>query len=138
MRFATAVLLLGLVCAAAGCGNKSENLVPVAGKVTVAGKVLATGTVSFRPDAAKGNASMHQPTGTIESDGSYQLYVTGGRAGAPPGWYKVVVTAYDDPAPGKPLKSFASMDYADEKKTPLRVEVSASAEAGRYDLKLAR
>jgi hypothetical protein len=49
-----------------------------------------------------------------------------------------VVTAYDDPAPGKPLKSFASMDYADEKTTTLRVEVSENAEAGRYDLKLTR
>jgi hypothetical protein len=137
MRFTTAALLCALVSVVTGC-EKSEKFVPVVGRVTVNGRALTTGSVSFRPDPGRGNASMHQPTGSIDGEGNYQLFVTGGRAGAPPGWYKVVVTAYDDPSPGKPLKSFTDMKYADEKTTPLRVEVIENAPAGQYDLALTR
>jgi hypothetical protein len=121
-----------------GCGNPGEKLIGVAGKVTVDGQPLKTGSVSFRPDEESGNKSAHQPTGTIEADGSYELFVTAGRKGAPPGAYRVVVIAYDNPQPGKPLKSFIDRQYVDEKTTPLRIEVIEKPELGRYDLKLTK
>jgi hypothetical protein len=48
-----------------------------------------------------------------------------------------VVIAYDNPRPGN-LKSLIATKYADEKSTPLKVEVIVKPEPGRYDLKLTR
>src|SRR5262245_48110528 len=89
------LLALALVAAGAvlpGCGGPAEEFFPVTGQVTLDGKPLKVGSVSFRPDAARGNASLHHPTGEIDDQGRYTL-VTVGRKGAPPGWYKVLVFA---------------------------------------------
>jgi hypothetical protein len=133
-----AALLIGGAAFAAGCSRGGENLAPVSGKLTVDGKPLTTGSVSFRPDASQGNGSQHQPNGAIDAEGKFELYVPPDRKGAPLGWYRVVVTAYDDPQPGKPLKSFIDMKYSDEKTTTLKVEVVAKPEPGRYDFKLTK
>jgi hypothetical protein len=134
-----AALLTGGAIIAAGCNTGSgENLAPVTGKVTVNGKPVTTGSVTFRPDASKGNKTQHQPNGAIDAEGNYELSVPPARKGAPPGWYKVVVFAFDDPQPGKPLKSFIDMKYADETTTPLKVEVIENPEPGRYDLKMTK
>ena len=135
---ALAALLAGTAVAAAGCADERGKLPAVSGTVTVEGKAVPSGNVTFYPDASKGNASTHQPNGAIEPDGRYELYVPAARKGAPPGWYKVVVYAVDDPQPGKPNKYFASKDYADVNTTPLRIEVVENPEPGRYDLKLKR
>ncbi len=137
-RYLAALLLGGAVFVVAGCSTNGENLAPVAGKVTVEGKPLTTGSVSLRPDASKGNKSQHQPTGEITAEGHYELFVPPGKKGAPPGWYKVVVYAYDNPMPNKPLKSFIDTKYTDETTTPLRFEVIPNPEPGRYDLQLKR
>jgi hypothetical protein len=122
-----------------GCkAGGDENIAPVTGKVTVDGQPLTTGSVSFRPDASQGNTSQHQPNGAIDGQGNFELWLPPSKKGAPLGWYKVVITAYDDPQPGKPLKSFIDMKYSDEKTTTLTVEVVAKSEAGRYDFKLNR
>src|SRR5262249_14047953 len=90
---------LGLcVWALAGCGDGSGlKVVPVAGKLTIDGQPLTTGSISFRPDAARGNRSQHHPTGTIDEEGRYQLF-TAGKKGAPLGWYKVMVFAQESNA----------------------------------------
>jgi hypothetical protein len=55
MLGATALLWAGY-----GCGkDEADKFVPVAGKVTLDGKPLSVGSVSFRPDASKGNKSCH-------------------------------------------------------------------------------
>lgn len=127
-----------------GCGDPGPTLVPVSGSVSVGGKPLATGSVSFRPDASKGNTSPHHPTGTIGPDGKFEL-VTVGKPGAPPGHYKVLVfaDANTDPKTGgaahpKPPAWLTDPKYTTERTTDLRVEVVASPESGRYDLKLTR
>ena len=128
----------GLLFAATGCRTAGgEKLAPVAGKVTLDGQPLQTGSVTFKPDAARGNASQHQPTSAIDADGHYELSVPPERKGAPPGWYQVVVTAYDNPRPGR-LKTLIDVKYQDEKTTPLKIEVIENPEPGRYDLKLMR
>lgn len=133
-----ALLTGGAFFAAAGCNSgQGEKLAPVSGKVTVEGQPLPAGSVCFRPDGSQGNASPHQPTGAIDTEGNYELFVPPERKGAPPGWYKVVVIAYDNPRPGR-LKSFIAAKYADEKTTPLKIEVIENPESGRYDLKLTR
>jgi hypothetical protein len=134
---ALAALVVG-TAVAAGCGADREKLPAVNGTITVEGKAVPSGNVTLYPDASKGNASTHQPNGTIDPDGRYELYVPPGRKGAPAGWYKVVVYAVDDPQPGKPNKYFANKEYADVNTTPLRIEVVDNPEPGRYDLRLRR
>lgn len=129
-----------MLCLLAGCGSAASDLVPVSGRVVLEGKPLATGTVSLRPNAAKGNASQHQPTGSIDAQGRFQIYTTE-RPGAAPGWYRVVVFAtsqLDDTGkahPGMP-QSIIHLRYNGEGTTPLAIEVKADAPAGAYDLRL--
>jgi hypothetical protein len=133
-----ALLTGGAVLGTASCNKEpQEKLARVSGKVTVAGQPLKTGSVSFRPDASRGNTTLHFPTSPIDAEGRYELTVPGDRKGAPLGWYKVVVTAYDNPRPGH-LKSFISMKYQDAKSTPLEKEVVENPDPGRYDLNLTR
>jgi hypothetical protein len=139
-----AALLLG---AAVGCQNATENFLPVAGKVTLEGKPLQVGTVSFRADTSKGNKTMHVPNAEIDSQGNYEL-VTQGKKGAPPGWYKVVVfaNAHDlvalsaPPTTARPAapKWMMHVKYTDPSTTPLAIEVVATPSAGAYDLNVTK
>lgn len=135
------LLLFALAACCIGCGRQAGgDLLPVVGRVTLDKAPLPTGAVSFRPDAAKGNQSLHHPTGSIDREGRYELF-TAGQAGAPPGWYKVVVHATEptgdtgQASPGLP-KSIIDLSYNDPITTPLAVEVVADATAGHYDLHL--
>jgi hypothetical protein len=128
-----------------GCGDSSGvgRTLPVRGTVTLDGQPLtaATTVVLFKPDAAKGNQSLFEPVGTVDGQGRYTLF-TRGKRGAPPGWYKVIVTATDGrvsaatkdrhPAPGSLLPAL----YGHEKTTPFTVEVVEDAAPQAYDLKL--
>src|SRR5262249_50069993 len=82
-----ASLVLAGACFAlgsAGCGDPSGvgTTVPVVGKVTADGQPVKAGTVSFRPDKSKGNTTVHEPFGEIDSQGNYKLF-TGKKEGAP-------------------------------------------------------
>src|SRR5262245_27234201 len=84
-----------LALLAAGCADSGVGKTyPVRGKVTIDGVPLtAPNTVIlFKPDTAKGNNSPFEPTGTVDGEGNYTLR-TKGKKGAPPGWYRVAVTA---------------------------------------------
>jgi hypothetical protein len=141
-----ALVLLSVLTA--GCGDDSGvgKTLPVAGKVTLDDKpVTATSTiVLFKPDSAKGNTSTFEPTATVDSGGNYTLS-TRGKRGAPPGWYKVTVTAtelrsdaatdphrHSRPSP----RSLLPAKYGQAATTPLSIEVVESAASGAYDLKL--
>src|SRR5206468_467634 len=75
----------------AGCGD-AGNYQPVSGKVLIDGRPLAgkSGSVLFKPDAARGTPDPFEPAGKLDAEGNYTL-LTRGKAGAPPGRYKVVV-----------------------------------------------
>jgi hypothetical protein len=133
-----------LLVAAFGCGpDQGEEFLTVAGKVTLEGKALAVGTVSFRPDASRGNTSMHVPTSTIDGEGNYEL-VTVKKKGAPRGWYKVVVFADANslnPKTGAhplPPRWLTNVKYTDPTATDLAIEVVEKPAAGVYDLKLSK
>jgi hypothetical protein len=107
--------------------------------------VAKTATVLFKPDKANGNTSPFEPVGSVDSDGNYILYTTSQR-GAPPGRYKVIVTATETesppPASGKQLhqrplpKSLVPGRYGRAESTTLQVEVVENPAEGAYDLKL--
>jgi hypothetical protein len=125
----------------AGCGSGiSERLYPVSGRVTFDGKALSAGSISFRPDAEKGNETLHHPTSAIDRTGRYELF-TAGRPGAPAGAYKVVVFANEDQDdakavhPGMP-KSIIPTHYNDPSTTPISLKVTKDAQGGAYDLQL--
>ena len=124
---------------AAGCAESGPLLIPVRGTVTLTGRRLTAGYVSYRADAGQGNQTLHIPTGQISAEGRYELF-TNGRAGAPPGWYKVLVFADENQRQGAvhPLrpKWLTDEKYTQEETTDLRVEVKTPAAETAYDLQL--
>lgn len=139
------VLLLG--CSAWGCGDASGvgKTFPVAGKVTIGNAPLTARStiVLFAPDASKGNSSSFESSGTVDADGNYTLQ-TKGKRGAPPGWYKVVVTAHEESPPAHPktpqhrpvARSLVPAKYGQAKTSDLSIEVVENPSSGAYDLKL--
>jgi hypothetical protein len=136
----------GLVVILAGCADGSIARIPVEGTITCDGKPLETGTVTFRPDASKGNTAP-EAYGTIDEDGRYALYtrVGGGiQPGAAPGWYKVGVVSVREPkanaprvgAMPPPATPLIPLQYADPASSRLSVEVRSDAAPGAYDIKL--
>ena len=124
-----------------GCGDRQFH--PVVGRVLQHNEPLKpkAGYVLLKPDLLKGNSTKYEPSGTIDADGNYELY-TEQRRGAPPGWYKVIVTASGEtpkPLPNqsttRPLsKSLLPAKYGQKESTPLAIEVVASPSEGAYDL----
>ena len=81
---ACAMLMAGALALAVGCGVHDSS---VYGTVTLDGKPLETGTVTFHP-AGDGAVAY----GRIGADGSYRLH-TGAEQGLAPGEYVVTVVA---------------------------------------------
>jgi hypothetical protein len=135
----TAAVLCLMV--AVGCSRASSGkFLPVEGHVTVNGNPLTTGSVTFHPDAAKGNMTQHLPTGTIDSQGNYKL-LSATKAGAPPGWYNVSISAQgpiDAKNPYAPPKHLIDPKYADVASSGIAIQVMAPPAPGAYDIKLAK
>jgi hypothetical protein len=140
MAIALLVSSLGL-----GCGDGITRL-PVTGKITLnnAPFTAETTRVLFMPDKSRGNDSAFEPMGEVDQDGVYVL-TTKGRNGAPPGWYKVVVTAHDNQVElagvrkDRPVpKSLLPVKYGTASTTDLAIEVVENPDPGHYDLKLSK
>ena len=135
--------LVGFICFA-GCREVGDagNRVPVAGKVTFKdGKPLPRGTVIFAPDGAKGNASLHEPRGTIDGAGNYKLMTTPEREGASPGWYTVTIIAqepYDESKSSWDPPWLINRKYGSRQTSGLAVEVTEKAEPGQYDFQVSK
>jgi hypothetical protein len=139
-RYVLVVGLFGGIGTLVGCGDSSNKLLPVSGKVTVDGQPLTTGSVSFKPE--KGSASSQEPGGDIEEDGTYRLF-TAGKEGAPPGRYRVLVVAVDPndlkkKFPYGKRTSYVNPKYSNPKTTDVVIEVTPSRPPDTYDLKLAK
>jgi hypothetical protein len=130
---------------AVGCGDsktaQAGKIVPVAGYVKLKDVPLPIGTITFHPDAAKGNKSTEMCTSPIAADGSYKL-LTGGKDGAPVGWYKVTIAPTgmpkEMPTAGQPLPKAPAFDskYQKPEMSGLVVEVVENAPVGAYDFNL--
>jgi hypothetical protein len=100
---------LVLLMAIGGCGGGSGDNLPrqaVYGKVTVDGKPMERGVISFTPDT---QASNPVTGGGVIADGAYAIPR---EQGLTPGKYKVSITASDAPtslapgeAPGAPPRA---------------------------------
>lgn len=128
MRCGIVVGWAGLL-AAAGCGG--NDWARVSGTVTVNGKALDNGTVSFHPAEAGPLAY-----GRIGPGGQYSLK-TGTKDGLAVGDYTVTVMSGEIPEEGKKIavKSSIPAPYLDAKKTPLRFTVAAGSQTIDLPLK---
>ena len=125
-------IALGLSAALACCSCSSDGLNPVAGTVTVNGQPAVGATVMFFPEGAKG-MNVVPSTGVVGADGTFTLS-TGGKTGAPAGWYVVAVTWPDPKVKATETQKMMGMApdapdvlkgrYAGEK-SPLKAEVKA-------------
>jgi len=129
-----ALLLSAL--AAAGCGRSLPA--GVSGLVTLDGKPLSTGLVTFFPSAGP------VAYGSIDSNGRYVLR-TGSTGGLEPGDYVVTVAAnaapVSPPAPvgnrqyAEPiLPLITPLLYAKRERTPLRATVTAGSQTIDFEL----
>jgi hypothetical protein len=140
-------LPLFFVFLASGCFDSSGAVktVPVAGKITLNDKsVTAASTiVLFKPDTGRGNTSLFEPAGSVDGAGNYQVS-TKGKPGAPPGWYKVIVTATEPRRPEEKgpknhrpgPRSVLPARYGQAATTTVAIEVVERPAAGAYDVKL--
>lgn len=133
------LLVVSAALTLVGCGGGSD-LVSVTGKVMNGKDALTTGSVTFHPDAEKGNESTTEPTGQIDKSGNYTLF-TNETEGAAAGWYKVTVFAEEArPTEGEgayaPPKYLVRKEYTTVESTPISIEVKEGAPAGHYDIKL--
>ena len=132
-----------VTCAAlvVGCSSSDDGpkLVPVSGKVMLAGSPLAGTGVAFHPDTVKGNKSVHVPSGTADAEGKYEL-VAAAKNGAEVGWYKVIIIPATPAPKGGEMPQVGpppfNVKYTDVTTTDLSIEVKAGAAPGAYDLTL--
>lgn len=124
-----------------GCSGEPELklVTPVEGKIMIGDKAIEAGNIGFHPDVTKGNDTKFSnlPVGTI-SGGKYSIS-TGGKPGAPAGWYKVTVnsTVPSDPKNEYSVpKLIVDKAYTDASTSTLLVEVKAGEVPITYDLKL--
>jgi hypothetical protein len=130
------LLLLAGAALAAGCAP-AIKVEPVSGKVTVSGQPVTSGQVTLIPvEKGEKNEGLLS-SGPIDETGAYQIH-TGGKAGAPPGKYKVTVNPSMVPTGGTTMPTAPyNAVYKDPTNTPLKIEVPSSA-PGAYDLKLTK
>jgi hypothetical protein len=133
---------LGLL-ALSGCGGL--KLVPVSGTVMLGEEPLKLGRICYYPDRSKGNENSLACISRVNGEGHYEIMTVDVRGntnkGVPLGWYKVAFmnsnemkTDLDDLVKQGKL----NRKYADDKKSPLAVEVVESPEPGRYDFKVTK
>ncbi len=108
------------------------HVVPVSGQVIVGDEPLEEGTITFIPDAAKGNDCRWSPTGKIVG-GVYELS-TAGVKGAPPGWYKVILVPFSLQR-GRPVFLF-DRRFGNPERTPLSIEVVDAPDGKSYEFKV--
>ena len=137
-RCARLAVLVAAGLALAGCGGGGPKLYPVRGKVTLPGGTpVHNGSVTLHPDVAKGNKSKELPIGAIDAQGNFTA-MTGAREGAPPGWYKVAISAAEQIDPNNPYFTdwLIHERYINPETSKLTAEVVENPAPGRYDFRV--
>jgi hypothetical protein len=124
MYLVVAVIASGaLLVSVSGCQKPTDSLslAETTGTVTLDGKPLTSGTVTFVPDMSKGTTG---PTGVglIEKDGTFRIK-TVRRDGALIGFHKIRVKSVDASKPGEPW--VIPIEYDNPNRSGLTCEVKA-------------
>lgn len=132
---AAVLVMIGAVLAAGCNGTKPipkefGPRIPVQGKVTLAGKPLLGGNVTFY--SLDHDVNQLQPYGIIDEQGNYSLS-SYQEQGAPAGKYRVTVDPGSD---DKKMDTAVDAVYSNWEKSPLIVTVLENAPPGAYDLKM--
>jgi hypothetical protein len=94
--------LLGALILGCGSGSKTAS---VSGRVTYKDKPVPNANVSFTPEEGTGRAA----AGLTDTAGRYTLGTFTASDGAPPGKYRVHITAYGPSRPAKPGETGSGM-----------------------------
>jgi len=133
------IALAALLAISAGCGESPKGrtgLFPVTGTVTIDGKPLTTGMISFMADNAR-----EAFTSPIDGTGKYKLGASATDAGALPGEYKVLIIATEapkmstDPANPSQPKSLIPEKYTKKETSGLTATVKSEPNTINFDLK---
>ncbi len=128
------VILAAAVSLLLGCSSSGLEA-QVSGTVTLDGKAVGPGTITF---ALKGGSS-NPATGAIEKDGSYRLK-TARTAGLHPGTYQVSLTVFEaaQGRPGErlygPSKMITPEKYSTTGTSGLEYEVKSGSNTINIDL----
>jgi len=88
---------LFLSCLLIGCAQSDQPVtIPVGGVVTVDGKPLTKGTITFQMKSTGDGALKRPAIGQIDAEGRFQLSTFQAGDGALPGHYTVVITAFEN------------------------------------------
>lgn len=146
IQIASAAALLVVLCG--GCDQSRPKLVKVQGNVTVGGKPVASGFVTFEPLDGGVVTTGRSSTGTLDANGFYRLSTFTAADGAPPGEYLVSVegaldgassptTSIDPNAPAAPLgNKGVPAKYSSAKTSGLKAVIPADASETTIDFPL--
>ena len=105
-----------------GCGSDAPTLVEVSGRVTLAGKSLTAGSITFHPTS--GNTFQSDaPSSQLQLDGSFRMKTYPWGYGVPPGDYSVSLS----PELASRIKR---PEFGDPGRTPLKITVPATPLTG--------
>lgn len=128
-RFACTLLVTATL---AGCGATGDRMFPARGLVTYADGQPVTGemaTVVFVPDNESSNPAAGSASGTIESDGSFELMTHQPSDGALPGDYRVVLKVWSN---YRQQTAAVPATYSEPSTTPLRATVGPESTEFRF------
>jgi hypothetical protein len=111
-----------LLLSLSGCGSDQPVLVEVTGRVTLAGKGLTAGSITFHPQADNPFQS-DAPSSLLQLDGSFRMRTWPWGDGVPPGSYRVTLSP-------ELAGRIGRARYADPGTTPLTLTVPESAVEG--------
>lgn len=129
MRHGLKVILGFALAVSAGCERATvqrDQPSRVGGMVTIDGKPLPFGTVTFYPEPPEA-AGLHPAIAAIGPDGRYDLGNAPGERwrGQKPGRYRVAVLAMRPRPPGGGVARLASpAQYADARRSPIVVDLA--------------
>lgn len=108
------------------CGASRSKAVPVAGQVLIGEQPISNAVVIFHP--INGKEDVVRPTGRTDEQGRFKLTTTKDGDGAPPGEYKVTITAYqstEQPGTDSVIRNHLPDRYAKIETSNLTATVAA-------------
>ena len=145
--FRTNTIAMSLLCVVlSGCGGSGVDTVAVHGKITLDGKPLSAGLITFQPVKIEASLPNRPAFGSIQSDGQYSLSTFRPDDGAVPGDYVVILHAAEGITPVDEFSKAAAATagptipaiYTNVEQSPLKATIPAAGSGAQqidFDLK---